>query len=107
MGRNNKELRGKDVNWGYNQKKRKPFKFEFLNEHDCRMLEVANGLEIKDISMAIKINGMVDIELNDTLTIKGVNKLVIALTPEHDNPQQGRYKGSLSDFTGSVKVGLK
>jgi hypothetical protein len=71
------------------------------------MLEVANGLEIKDISMAIKINGMVDIELNDTLTIKGVNKLVIALTPEHDNPQQGRYKGSLTDFTGSVKVGLK
>ena len=57
--------------------------------------------------MAIKINGMVDIELNDTLTIKGVNKLVIALTPEHDNPQQGRYKGSISDFTGSVKVGLK
>ena len=107
MGRNNKELRGKDVNWGYNQKKRKPFKFEFLNEHDCRMLEVANGLEIKDISMAIKINGMVDIELNDTLTIKGVNKLVISLTPEHDNPQQGRYKGSISDFTGSVKVGLK
>ena len=107
MGRNNRELRGKDVNWGYNQKKRKPFKFEFLNEHDCRMLEVANGLEIKDISMAIKINGKVDIELNDTLTIKGVNKLVIALTPEHDNPQQGRYKGSISDFTGSVKVGLK
>lgn len=107
MGRNNKELSGKDVNWGYNQKKKKPFKFEFLNEHDCRMLEVANGLEIKDISMAIKINGMVDIELNDTLTIKGVNKLVIALTPEHDNPQQGRYKGSISDFTGSVKVGLK
>lgn len=107
MGRNNKELRGKDVNWGYNQKKKKPFKFEFLNEHDCRMLEVANGLEIKDISIAIKINGKVDIELNDTLTIKGVNKLVIALTPEHDNPQQGRYKGSISDFTGSVKVGLK
>ena len=107
MGRNNKELRGKDVNWGYNQKKKKPFKFEFLNEHDCRMLEVANGLEIKDISMAIKINGKVDIELNDTLTIKGVNKLVIALTPELDNPQQGRYKGSISDFTGSVKVGLK
>jgi len=107
MGRNNKELRGKDVNWGYNQKKKKPFKFEFLNEHDCRMLEVANGLETKDISMAIKINGKVDIELNDTLTIKGVNKLVIALAPKHDNPQQGRYKGSLSDFTGSVKVGLK
>lgn len=107
MGRNNRELRGKDVNWGYNQKKKKPFKFEFLNEHDCRMLEVANGLEIKDISMAIKINGKVDIELNDTLTIKGVNKLVIALTPEHDNPQQGRYKGSLEDYTGSVKVGLK
>ena len=107
MGRNNKESRGKDVNWGYNQKKKKPFKFEFLNEHDCRMLEVANGLEIKDISMAIKINGKVDIELNDTLTIKGVNKLVIALTPEHDNPQQGRYKGSLEDYTGSVKVGLK
>ena len=78
MGRNNKELRGKDVNWGYNQKKKKPFKFEFLNEHDCRMLEVANGLEIKDISMAIKINGKVDIELNDTLTIKGVNKFIKA-----------------------------
>jgi hypothetical protein len=45
MGRNNKELRGKDVNWGYNQKKKKPFKFEFLNEHDCRMLEVAMGLK--------------------------------------------------------------
>ena len=107
MGRNNKELRGNDVNWGYNQKKKKPFKFSFLNEHDCRMLEVSNGLEIKDISMAIRIDGVVDIELNDTLTIKGVNKLVIALTPEHDNPQQGKYKGNLAAYTGGVKVGLK
>lgn len=107
LGRNNLEKRGKDFNWGYNQTKKKPFKFNFLNENDCRLLEVANGLQIKDISMAIQIDGRNDIEINDKLTVKGVNKLVIALTPVIDNPKQGRYKGNLNDFTGSTKIGLK
>lgn len=107
MGRNNLEMRGVDFNWGYNQTKKKPFKFQFLNENDCRLLEVANGLEIKDISMAIRINGKVDVELNDKLTIKGINKLVIALNPELDKPQQGRFKGDLGAYTGSTKIGLK
>lgn len=107
MGRNNLEKRGVDVNWGYNQTKKTPFKFEFLNENDCRMLEVANGLQIKDVSMAIRVNGKCNIELEDKLVVKGVNKLVIALTPEIDNPKQGRYKGNLDDFTGSTRIGLK
>lgn len=107
MGRNNLEKRGNDVNWGYNQSKKKPFKFEFLNENDCRLLEVANGLQIKDVSMAIKVNGKTDIGIEDKLVVKGVNRLVIALTPELDNPKQGRYKGSLDAFTGSTKIGLK
>ena len=107
MGRNNLEKRGNDVNWGYNQTKKTPFKFEFLNENDCRLLEVANGLQIKDVSMAIRVNGKCNIELEDKLVVKGVNKLVIALTPEIDNPKQGRYKGNLDDFTGSTRIGLK
>lgn len=57
--------------------------------------------------MAIQIDGRNDIEINDKLTVKGVNKLVIALTPVIDNPKQGRYKGDLKDFTGSTKIGLK
>lgn len=107
MGRNNLEARGKDVNWGYNLTKKKPFKFEFLDENDCRLLEVANGLEIKEINMAIQINGKASIDLNDKVAVKGSNKLVIALTPKIDNPSQGRYKGNLEDFTGSTKIGLK
>lgn len=106
MGRNNKEPRGQ--NWGYNNTKKAPFTFKrFLNENDCRMLEVANGLQIKDVSMAIEIDGHHNIELNDKLTLKGQTRLVIALTPTIDNPNQGKYKGSLDDFTGSVRIGLK
>lgn len=107
MGRNNLEKRGVDVNWGYNQTQKKPFKFEFLNENECRLLESSNGLEIHDISMAIKINGKCTIALDDKLTIKGINKLVVALGEEKDNPKQGRYKGNYDDFTGSTKIGLK
>lgn len=106
MGRNNREPRGQ--NWGYNETKKTPFTFvKFLNENDCRMLEVANGLQIKDVSMAIQIDGHTNIELKDKLTLKGQTRLVIALTPTTDNPNQGRYKGSLDAFTGSVRVGLK
>ena len=107
MGRNNLQKRGSNVNWGYNETKKKPFKFEFLNDNDCRELEVANGLAIKSITLGIKIDGNCDISLKDRLIIKGLTKLVIALTPRIDNQKQGRYKGSLEDYTGSLSIGLQ
>lgn len=107
MGRNNLEHRADDYNWGYNESKKKPFKFGFLEDSDCRNLEVANGLEIKEINIGIRINGKADIELNDKLVVKGLKKIVIAITPKHDNPKQGRYKGNLDDYSGSFDIGLK
>lgn len=106
MGRNNLEKRGSDVNWGYNQTKKKPFKFEFLNDMQCRELEIANGLTVNEISLGIRISGVVDISMKDKLVIKGLQKLVIALKPEYDNPQQGKYKGDITAFTGNISVGL-
>ena len=46
-----------------------------------------------------------DISLEQITYIQETRK-VIALGPETDNEQQGRFKGNVFDFTGGMKVGL-
>lgn len=107
MGRNNLEKRGKEHLWGYNVTKKKLFKCELLKEEECRLLEVANNLQFKEVSIGISIEGQTDIEINDKVKFKGKTKIVVALSPSKNNPMQGRYKGSLDDFTGKLDIGLK
>lgn len=106
MGRNNLENRSKDINWGYNDTQLQIFKFELLKENDCRRIEMAQGLEMNQVSMAIRVNAKASIKLHDILKLKGVRKKVVALVDDKDNPSQGRYKNDLGDYTGSLKVGL-
>jgi hypothetical protein len=107
MGRNNLENRSKDKNWGFNLTKQKRFKFEILNEQQCRNFELAQGLEMFKLTFAIKLNCKYDISNNDKLDIKGKQYLVLTLSETFDNPIQGQYKGTLDEFTGYTIVGLE
>lgn len=107
MGRNNLENRSKDKNWGFNLTKQKRFKFEILNEQQCRNFELAQGLEMFKLTFVIKLNCKYDISNNDKLDIKGKQYLVLTLSETFDNPIQGQYKGTLDEFTGYTIVGLE
>ncbi len=106
MGRNNLEQRTNDVNFGKNLTKGNIFKYEYLNENDCRLIEASQGLNLMQVQKAIRVNGKAEIEVNDRLLLKGETRKVNAIQPETDNEQQGRFKGSVFDFTGGMKVGL-
>lgn len=107
MGRNNIEQRTNDVNWGVNLTTQEKFKYELLEENDCRMLEVSQGLNMMQVQRAIKINGNCNIKIGNRLNIKGEVRKVNAIAEAKDNLQQGKYKGSLGAFTGSLHIGLE
>lgn len=107
MGRNNLENKSHDINWGYNQTKKMPFKFEILSEQQCRNFELSRGLEMFKLTMTIKVNAKHNITNNDQLEIKGKKYLVVQVASNFENPIQGRYKGKLDDFTGYSVIGLE
>lgn len=107
MGRNNIEHRERDVNWGYNNTQQVPFKFELLSEQQTRQFELAQGLEMHKLTLSIKLNAKYLVEVGDALMVKGKTYMVITTSSSFDNPSQGRYKGSLADFTGSTIIGLE
>ena len=107
MGRNNIQDRSRDYNWGYDNTSQMPFKFEILNEQQCRNFELAQGLQMFKLSMTIKINGYHSIKNNDELAIKGQKYRVVTMSDSYDNPGQGRYKASLKDHTGNTYIGLE
>lgn len=107
MGRNNVENRSLDKNWGYNKTKNTHFKFQILNEETCRRFELAQGLEMHKLTLTIRLNAQYKIEIKDKLDIKGRTYIVVAKTNYFENDNQGRFKGSLDDFTGHQVVGLE
>lgn len=109
MGRNNREDRSKDVNWGFNNTQQVPFKFEIPKENEqvCRNFELAQGLEMHKLSLTIKLNAKYNVNMNDVVVVKGHKYMVVTTSESFDNPAQGRYKGLLKDFTGSTLVGLE
>ena len=108
MGRNNLENKSKDVNWGVNLTQNKNFKFEILSEQACQNFELAQGLEMHKLTLAIRINAnKFEAAINDKLDIKGRTFIVVSKSDQYDNPLQGRYKGSLKDFTASTILGLE
>ena len=107
MGRNNLENRSKDINWGFNNTQQVPFKFEILSEQQCRNFELAQGLEMHKLSLTIRLNAKYDVSINDVVVVKGQKYMVITTSESFENPAQGRYKGLLKDFTGSMIVGLE
>lgn len=108
MGRNNLERKTKDVNWGFNVTQNRQFKFELLSEKTCRNFEISQGLEFHKLSMTIRINAnRFKVKQNDKLNIKGKVYLAVAISDSFDNWEQGRFKGSLNDFTGGTIIGLE
>lgn len=107
MGRNNREHRTNDKNWGMNLTRNIPFKFEIMSEETCRRFELAQGLEMNKLTLTIKLNANYKIGNNDKLKIKGREYLVVTTSNKYDNNGQSRYKADLDDFTGSTMVGLE
>ena len=107
MGRNNREHRTNDKNWGMNLTRNIPFKFEVMSEETCRRFELAQGLEMNKLTLTIKLNANYKIGNNDKLEIKGREYLVVTTSTKYDNNGQSRYKADLSDYTGSTMVGLE
>ena len=108
MGRNNLEDKSKDINWGFNITQSNNFKFELMSEQACRHFELAQGLEMNKLTLTIRINAnRYPIKIGDKLDIKGRTYMVITKSESYDNPLQGRFKGSLKDFTNSTILGLE
>lgn len=108
MGRNNLENKSKDVNWGFDITQNKNFKFELASEQVCRRFELAQGLEMNKLTLTIKVNApKFKIKEHDQLDIKGKKYIVVSTSDSFDNHLQGKYKGSLNDFTGHTYIGLE
>lgn len=108
MGRNNLEIKANDKNWGYNKTQKKSFKFEIMSEQACRKFELAQGLEMHKLTLTIKVNAnRFKLAINDKVEIKGASYLIVAISDNYDNSNQGRYKGSLSDYIGETIIGLE
>ena len=107
MGRNNIQNRSKDINWGFNNTRQTPFKFELMSEQQCRNFELAQGLQMFKLNISIRVNGFIDIKNNDEVVIKGKKYRVVTLSDSYDNPSQGRYKANFKDYTGSTVIGLE
>ena len=107
MGRNNREHRANDKNWGMNLTRNIPFKFEVMSEQTCRRFELAQGLEMNKLTLTIKLNANYKIANNDKVEIKGKTYLVVTTSQKYDNNLQSRYKADFNAFTGSTMVGLE
>ena len=108
MGRNNLENKERDKSWGWNKTQRRLFKFELVSEKQCRNFELAQGLEMHKLTIAINVNAKrFPFKMNDKIELKGTSYIVVAIADNHDNPNQGRYKGNLDDYTGTTTIGLE
>lgn len=107
MGRNNLETRENDKNWGKNLTQNVPFKFEITSEQYCRKFELAQGLEMNKLTMTIITNARYQLNMDDKVNIKGKIYRVATTSDNYDNPNQGKYKGNIADYTGFCVVGLE
>lgn len=107
MGRNNLETREIDKNWGKNLTQNVLFKFEIMSEQYCRKFELAQGLEMNKLTLTIILNARYNVNMDDKLDIKGKTYRVVTTSDNYDNPNQGKYKGNIADFTGFCVVGLE
>ena len=107
MGRNNIEKREHDKNWGKNLTKNVLFKFEIMSEQYCRKFELAQGLEMNKLTLTIRTNAQYNLAMDDKVNLKGKIYRVATTSDNYDNPNQGRYKGNMADFTGYCVVGLE
>ena len=108
MGRNNLEDNSKAFNFGFNYTQQRNFKFEIKSEETCRRFELAQGLEMLKLTITIQVDAKrYKFNINDKIELKGKNYIVVAIGDTYDNPNQGRYKGSLDAFSGHTLIGLE
>ena len=107
MGRNNIEDRSPDINWGYNNTKNKKFKYQLMNDAYTRRLELSAGFEMFKLTMSIRLNAAYDVQVKDKLKIKEKEFTVVYKQEVYENELQGKYKASLSAYTGHVIIGLE
>lgn len=92
---------------GYNITRKSSFRFEVLSAVEARKIEVAQNFSMFQIKMAIKINGVADINLSDKVRVLGNTYKVASIDSTYDNPELFKIRGDVENFTGDTIVGLE
>lgn len=92
---------------GYNITKNIKFKFELLPSVECRKIEMAQNLSLNQIKLAIKVNGVADIEMADKVKVIGKVYKVSSIVNTIDNPELFKIREDVDNFTGDTVIGLE
>ena len=107
MGLNSRHDVTNDKASGYNLTRKNVFKFELLSNIDCRKIEVAQNLSMNQIKVAIKINGMANIQIADKLKVLNKIYKVVSIESSIDNSELFKKRNDIENFTGDTIVGLE
>ena len=106
MGLNSRHDVTNDKSTGHNNTKNSTFRFELLPGVECRKIEVAQNLSMNQITLAIKVNGSINVEIGDKLEILGKVYKVSTVTSTVDNNELFKIRNDIENFTGDTVIGL-
>ena len=106
MGLNSRHDVTNDKSTGFNITKESTFRFELLPGVECRKIEVAQNLSMRQITLAIKINGTINVEVGDKLRVLGKIYKVSTITNTVDNNELFKIRNDIENFTGDTVIGL-
>lgn len=107
MGLNTRHDVTKDKAPGYNITNRSYFRYEPLESVEARKIEVAQNFTMFQLKMAIKINGVANINLSDKVKVMGGIYKVASINSSYDNLELFKIRGDIDNFTGDMIVGLE
>lgn len=107
MGLNTKQDRTKSQGNAFNLTRSIKFKFQPLNDNQCRMFEAAQGLEMYKCSAVIRVNNGVQIGNDDRIRLFGKTLIVISVADSYDNFSELKYADSLDMLSGTKLIGLE
>lgn len=91
----------------YNETQKKFFRCEIMGEKECRQLEVAKGLGVYAVTLAIRVNGHCEINPKDRIRVLGKHMMALTLSNSFDNPELFRKRADYNNFTGETIIGLQ
>ena len=107
MGLNTRHDVTNDKANGYNITKNAKFKFELLPNVECRKIEMAQNLSMNQIKLAIKINGVANIDMADKVKVLGKIYKATSVVNTIDNPELFKLRNDVDNFTGDTVIGLE
>jgi hypothetical protein len=106
MGLNSRHNVINDKSTGYNITKSSSFRFELLPGVECRKIEVAQNMSMNQITLAIKVNGVINVDVSDKLKIFGKVYKVSTINNTIDNNELFKIRNDIENFTGDTVIGL-